>query len=239
MSKVRVLVGTRKGAFILTSDGKREKWDVSGPHFAGWEIYHLKGSPVGSESALRVAIERLVWANHPAFRRRRKNLASTGNAGGEPAAPGQPKARAINSSTMRPPSRSPRISGTTARSIPGNLSGSGIWSRLSPIPTRFTPAWKTLRFSARPTAGRTGRNSPDCAATAPAPNGSPARAACACTRSFWIPAIRSESISRSPPQAPSEPTTAARAGSRSTADCARNIFRTRMRRWATAFTTSP
>ena len=46
MSKVRVLVGTRKGAFILTSDGKREKWDVSGPHFAGWEIYHMKGSPV-------------------------------------------------------------------------------------------------------------------------------------------------------------------------------------------------
>ena len=46
MSNVRVLVGTRKGAFILTSDGKREKWDVSGPHFAGWEIYHVKGSPV-------------------------------------------------------------------------------------------------------------------------------------------------------------------------------------------------
>jgi photosystem II stability/assembly factor-like uncharacterized protein len=46
MSKVRVLVGTHKGAFILTSDGKREKWDISGPHFAGWEIYHLKGSPV-------------------------------------------------------------------------------------------------------------------------------------------------------------------------------------------------
>ena len=45
MSKVRVLVGTRKGAFILESDGKRQKWDVSGPHFAGWELYHLKGSP--------------------------------------------------------------------------------------------------------------------------------------------------------------------------------------------------
>ena len=39
-------MGTRKGAFILESDGKREKWNVSGPHFAGWEIYHLKGSPV-------------------------------------------------------------------------------------------------------------------------------------------------------------------------------------------------
>ena len=46
MSGIRLLVGTRKGAFILTSDGKREKWDVSGPHFAGWEIYHVKGSPV-------------------------------------------------------------------------------------------------------------------------------------------------------------------------------------------------
>src|ERR1017187_9123845 len=45
MSSVRVLVGTKKGAFILTSDGKREKWDVSGPHFAGWEMYHVKGSP--------------------------------------------------------------------------------------------------------------------------------------------------------------------------------------------------
>jgi hypothetical protein len=46
MSEIRLLVGTRKGAFILTSDGKRKQWDVSGPHFAGWEMYHLKGSPV-------------------------------------------------------------------------------------------------------------------------------------------------------------------------------------------------
>jgi photosystem II stability/assembly factor-like uncharacterized protein len=45
MSGVRVLVGTKKGAFILTADGARKKWDVSGPHFAGWEIYHVKGSP--------------------------------------------------------------------------------------------------------------------------------------------------------------------------------------------------
>ena len=45
MSKARVLVGTKKGAFVLTSDGKRTKWDVSGPHFAGWEIYHVAGSP--------------------------------------------------------------------------------------------------------------------------------------------------------------------------------------------------
>lgn len=46
MSKVRVLVGTRKGAFLLSADGKRNNWTVSGPHFAGWEIYHLTASPV-------------------------------------------------------------------------------------------------------------------------------------------------------------------------------------------------
>src|SRR3954464_9490760 len=46
MSGVRVLVGTRKGAFVLTSDAKRKDWKVDGPHFAGWEIYHVKGSPV-------------------------------------------------------------------------------------------------------------------------------------------------------------------------------------------------
>jgi photosystem II stability/assembly factor-like uncharacterized protein len=46
MSRVRLLVGTRKGAFVLTADGKRQRWEICGPHFAGWEIYHVKGSPV-------------------------------------------------------------------------------------------------------------------------------------------------------------------------------------------------
>ena len=45
MSKVRVLVGTRKGAFILESDAKRDNWNITGPHFGGWEIYHVNGSP--------------------------------------------------------------------------------------------------------------------------------------------------------------------------------------------------
>jgi hypothetical protein len=45
MSSVRVLVGTRKGAFLLSADGKRKDWKVDGPFFAGWEIYHMKGSP--------------------------------------------------------------------------------------------------------------------------------------------------------------------------------------------------
>ena len=46
MSGVRLLVGTRKGAFVLTSDGTRDDWNVEGPLFAGWEMYHLKASPV-------------------------------------------------------------------------------------------------------------------------------------------------------------------------------------------------
>jgi photosystem II stability/assembly factor-like uncharacterized protein len=49
MSRVRVLAGTKKGAFILSADGKRDKWDVSGPYFGGWEIYHVKGSPVNPD----------------------------------------------------------------------------------------------------------------------------------------------------------------------------------------------
>jgi photosystem II stability/assembly factor-like uncharacterized protein len=46
VTAIRVLVGTKKGAFVLSADGKRKKWSVAGPHFAGWEIYHMKGSPV-------------------------------------------------------------------------------------------------------------------------------------------------------------------------------------------------
>jgi len=80
MSNVRVLVGTRKGAFILTSDGKREHWDVSGPHFAGWEIYHLKGSPV-DPNRLYASIERLVRTSNPTFKRRRQDLGNSRRGG--------------------------------------------------------------------------------------------------------------------------------------------------------------
>ncbi|KPJ77900.1 MAG: hypothetical protein AMS19_12340 [Gemmatimonas sp. SG8_23] len=46
MSRVRVLVGTKKGAFVLEADGSRDAWSITGPHFGGWEIFHMKGSPV-------------------------------------------------------------------------------------------------------------------------------------------------------------------------------------------------
>ena len=49
MSTVRLLVGTKKGAFVLTADGSRQEWDVQGPFFAGWECYHMKASPVNPD----------------------------------------------------------------------------------------------------------------------------------------------------------------------------------------------
>ena len=63
MSGVRVLVGTRKGAFVLTGDGKRKQWNVSGPHFAGWEIYHMKGSPADPNRLY--ASQTSGWFGHP------------------------------------------------------------------------------------------------------------------------------------------------------------------------------
>jgi hypothetical protein len=45
MAEVRVLVGTRKGAFVVTSDGARRDWKIEGPHFGGWEVMHIQGSP--------------------------------------------------------------------------------------------------------------------------------------------------------------------------------------------------
>ena len=74
MSGVRVLVGTRKGAFVLTSDGKRDRWEVSGPHFAGLGDLPSQGLAGRPEPALRVAVERLVRADDPALRRRRRDL---------------------------------------------------------------------------------------------------------------------------------------------------------------------
>jgi photosystem II stability/assembly factor-like uncharacterized protein len=31
---------------VLSADGARRNWEIAGPFFGGWEIYHLKGSPV-------------------------------------------------------------------------------------------------------------------------------------------------------------------------------------------------
>ena len=92
MSQVRVLVGTRKGAFILESDGKREKWDVSGPHFAGWEMYHLKGSPADPNRIY--ASQTSGWFGQLIQRSDDggKTWHQPGTLPGEPPAPGPPQA---------------------------------------------------------------------------------------------------------------------------------------------------
>ena len=91
MSSVRVLVGTRKGAFILTSDGKREKWEVSGPHFAGWEMYHLKGSP--SDPNRIYASQTSGWFGQIVQRSDDggKTWHQPGTPAGQPPEPGPPK----------------------------------------------------------------------------------------------------------------------------------------------------
>ena len=92
MSKVRVLVGTRKGAFVLTADGKRQKWDVSGPHFSGWEMYHLKGSPADPDRIY--ASQSSGWFGQIIQRSDDggKTWHQPGTPPGEAPAPGPPKA---------------------------------------------------------------------------------------------------------------------------------------------------
>ncbi len=112
MSGVRVLVGTRKGAFILTSDGTRKRWKVSGPHFGGWEIYHVKGSPVDPNRIY--ASQTSGWFGQ--IIQRSDDGGKTWNTPGS-----SPEERLVNHSR--------RISGTTEHSTPGSLNASGIWNR--------------------------------------------------------------------------------------------------------------
>ena len=123
MSGVRVLVGTRKGAFILTSDGKREKWEVSSPHFAGWEMYHLKGSPADPNRLY--ASQSSSWFGQIIQRSDDggKTWHQPGTPPGEPttAPDGTPKGESnkfVYDTSPKRASRSPRTNGTTARQHP-------------------------------------------------------------------------------------------------------------------------
>ncbi len=132
MSKVRVLVGTRKGAFILTADGKREKWDVSGPHFAGWEMYHMKGSPADPNRIY--ASQTSGWFGQIIQRSDDggKTWHQPGTPAGRAARSGSAKGREqqvrIRYVRTKAASRLRLISGMTGRSIRGSLNGCGIWS---------------------------------------------------------------------------------------------------------------
>ena len=110
MSGVRLLVGTRKGAFILTSDGTRDDWNVEGPLFAGWEMYHLNASPVDPNRLY--ASQSTGWHGQVVQRSDDggKTWETVGNEFATTASPA-------------------RISGTTARSTRGSSRASGTSSR--------------------------------------------------------------------------------------------------------------
>jgi len=110
VSGVRVLVGTRKGAFILTSDGTRQDWQVSAPQFGGWQFYHLKGSPVDANRIY--ASQSNDWFGQTMQRSSDggKTWETVGNKFSTTAFPA-------------------RTSGTTARRTRGNSSACGISSR--------------------------------------------------------------------------------------------------------------
>src|SRR5262245_9120929 len=40
MSRTVLLIGTRKGCFLLEDDGARKNWELRGPFCEGWPIYH-------------------------------------------------------------------------------------------------------------------------------------------------------------------------------------------------------
>ena len=168
MSGVRVLVGTRKGAFTLTSDGTRGDWTVDGPHFGGWEIYHVNGSPADPNRLYASPVRRLVRAGDPALRRRRQDLGR----------------RSATTSPTR--ARSATTSGTTARPRPWEFKR--IWhlepSRDDPDTVYAGAEDAALYVSTRRRPEVEGAHR---AAHAPdrADVAARAPAACACTRSSW------------------------------------------------------
>jgi hypothetical protein len=44
-TEVRILIGTRKGAFILDGDTNRKKWVVRGPYHPGRDVFQVKADP--------------------------------------------------------------------------------------------------------------------------------------------------------------------------------------------------
>ena len=193
MSKVRVLVGTKKGAFVLTSDGTRAQWDVSGPHFAGWEIYHLKGSPV--EPNRIYASQTSGWFGQVVQRSNDggKTFEAVGN---EFSYDGVPGSHQWYDGTQHP------------------WEFKRIWHlepSLTDPDTVYAGAEDAALFKTW-TVVKRGRNSPDCELPR-ATSGNLGRAGCACTQSFSIRATQTASSSPSLRQAPSARRMAEKPGS--------------------------
>jgi photosystem II stability/assembly factor-like uncharacterized protein len=57
MPQTLVLVGTRKGCFVLESDADRRTWNVRGPYCEGWPVYHAVHDPVSGSLYAAAASE--------------------------------------------------------------------------------------------------------------------------------------------------------------------------------------
>ena len=169
MSGVRLLVGTRKGAFVLTSDGTRDDWNVEGPLFAGWEMYHLNGSPADPDRLYASQSTRVARPGRPALGRRREDV-------GDRRQRVRLRRRARHASVVR-----------------RHAAPVGVRARLAPRAVADGPGHGVRRRRGRgalpapPTAARPGRSCRGSATTRPGPSGSRARAGCACTRSSSDP----------------------------------------------------
>jgi hypothetical protein len=167
MSRVRVLVGTRKGAFILDADAARRDWSVAGPYFPGWEVYHLKASPQNPDRLY--ASQSSGWFGQVMQR--------SGDGGRS--------WQAVSNSFAYEgiPGTHQWYDGTPAR---GNSSASGTSSPRSTRRTPFMPGSRMPLCSVPPTVARAGTNSRASASMAPARLGSREQAGCACTPSCSI-----------------------------------------------------
>jgi len=211
MSRVRVLAGTRKGAFILISDGKRKNWKVFGPHFAGWEIYHMKGSPVDQNRIY--ASQTSAWFGQ-IIQRSDDGGESWNTPGGGPAT--NPEGIPM---------------GESNKFVYNGVPGTHQWYDGTQHPWEFKRVWHlepslddpnhvyagvedAALFQSK-TAVRHGRSYRDCANTIPDRSGSRAQAECVCTRFSSIKRIQDEYPSQSPPRAPFVVMTAAKRGSQS------------------------
>src|SRR5213596_2242861 len=237
MSNVRILVGTKKGAFILTADGKREKWDVSGPHFAGWEMYHLKGSPVDPNRIY--ASQTSGWFGQ-IIQRSNDGGKTWEVPGGEPekTPEGFPKGQSNKFAyNTDGPDGKPLTTHQWYDGTQHPWEFKRVWHlepSLSDPDTVFAGVEDAGLFRTSD-GGKTWQELAGLRGHGTGPKWQPgAGGMCLHT----IPPTRAGCTSPSLPRARSAPTTAARRGSRSTAACTRSTFPIRTPRSATACTAS-